>query len=45
MLLSLELSNPFLGVACPAIKDGGYLNLEGTRRLKEFFINTIAHLK
>jgi hypothetical protein len=42
---------PFLKCGIPrrkyyAIQDCGlHLNLEGTRRLKEFFINTIAHLK
>lgn len=47
----LELSSLLSGVGNPrreyfAIKDGGlHLNLEGSRRLSEFLINTFAHLK
>lgn len=41
---------PFLKCGVPrreyfAVRDGGlHLNIEGIRRLREFFINTIAHL-
>lgn len=29
-----------------AVKDGGlHLNAEGTRKLRDFFINTVAHLR
>ncbi len=41
---------PFLKCGVPrreyfAVRDGGlHLNLEGIRRLREFFINTISHL-
>ncbi|XP_060567404.1 uncharacterized protein LOC132726152 [Ruditapes philippinarum] len=50
-VIFIRTFKPFLKCGLPrreyyAIKDGGlHLNLEGTRRLKEFFINTIAHLK
>lgn len=46
----LHTFRPFLKNGLPirelfAIKDQGlHLNLEGTRRLRQFFINTVAHL-
>lgn len=46
----LKSFRPFMKANLPkrelfAIKDGGlHLNLEGTRRLRQFFINTVAHM-
>lgn len=45
----LRTFRPFLFNGCPrrelfAVRDGGlHLNLEGTRRLRQFFINSISH--
>lgn len=46
----LRSFKPFLKCGFPrreffAVRDGGlHLNLEGIRRLREFFVNTVAHL-